>query len=198
MVTKKEAKAARLLELKKRWKKKYKKLTIEKLPLDFQEDRKEYSKPNIVEAKSAYIYGETGSGKTVLACYIFIQAVKKRYLRYGYYEAIKSSFVNFPELLLELQQCMGTAKYYERQAELLNSSILVLDDLDARRTTDWMVDLIYAVVNHRQKNKLLTIITSNSDLNTLANVLNDDRIIRRIEKDYLISKKQHYSKIKGK
>lgn len=194
MISKKEAKQLREKELKKRWKKKYRSQTLAKLPKDFSDDYKTYKYTPIKNIESMYIHGETGFGKTILACFIFLDVVKKLYLKKGYYPHIKSLFINFPEFLVELQKQIGSPTYYNKIAELMECDILVLDDLDARRPTDWMIDIVYNAINHRQKNKMLTIITSNNNLQKLAEVFGDDRIIRRIDQSFKVVNKQHYSK----
>ncbi len=44
---------------------------------------------------------------------------------------------------------------------IFNKDVLVLDELGAKRTTAWVEEMVFYIVNHRYNNKKLTIFTSN-------------------------------------
>ena len=193
MIKKKEALQLRQKELKKKWKKKYFQLTLKKLPLKFQNNYKTYNE-QISKLESTYISGEAGVGKTVTAAFMFLEAVKNLYLEKGYYPSIAAHFVNFPDLFNEMQKRFKDYSYHELYDSYLDCDILVIDDIGAKKTSDWVGDVLYHIINRRYENELFTLITSNLSLSELADRLQDDRIIRRIEDSYQIAKKEHYSK----
>jgi DNA replication protein DnaC len=65
-------------------------------------------------------------------------------------------------------------------AQAMHCELLVLDDLNTQRVTDWVREQLGMIVNHRWSNNLITIVTSNDILQTYAEALGS-RIVSRIE-----------------
>ncbi len=126
-------------------------------------------KVNRLKNNSVYLYGEAGSGKTVLSTFI---------LRKIWSEGKNGKFVVFPEFIYELQSG------YEESLDKVNNvkcfdDCLVLDDFGAERMTDFVRQTSYIIINYREMNELQTIITSNFTLDEIdANI--DRRISSRI------------------
>jgi DNA replication protein DnaC len=72
--------------------------------------------------------------------------------------------------------------------------LLVLDDFGIKKVTDYVYSLIYLIINERYLNMLPTIINSNYTLDELSDQLDDTRIIRRIEEDYILINKKLWKK----
>lgn len=137
-----------------------------------------------------FIYGELKSGKTILAAQLAMQEQKKLYLLQ---ENKTILFVKVPQLLHRIKATYreGAA---EREEEILNklqnTHLLVLDEFGMSKASDWLLELLYLIVDHRYENKKPTIYTSNYDLATLSENLQDDRIPSRIERTCRIIKKK--------
>lgn len=111
--------------------------------------------------KSLYFYGECGTGKTFLA-----SLIAKDFIL-DFRDVI---FGDVPSLLEEIKRTFGDPK--KDGGAILDHycecDLLVLDDLGAGQVTDWSVGIIYEIVNSRYSADKPTIITSNFDLDGLA------------------------------
>jgi DNA replication protein DnaC len=149
-----------------------------------QVDLKTYSPPAGVEwnpGSSYYIYGPVGSGKTLLAAYMILEAKRVAYMQgKDFPEAI---LLSIPELLLDIRRTFG--KDPESELELINrvcdADLLVLDDLGSEKDTDWSFQMIYLIINRRYEAMKSTIVTSNLSLDGLSDALGDDRISSRLK-----------------
>ena len=123
-----------------------------------------------------YIHSKTkGSGKTFLASCLCNELMEL----YG----IKTRFVSATQLL-EISQSGDKNSYDEYKREpiklLCNCELLVIDDIGQKKTGyDWMNEVLFRIVDERMTRGLVTIFTSNLEVDEL--VL-DDRIIERISK----------------
>lgn len=140
-----------------------------------------------------YIFGETNTGKTVLAAQIFMERLK-----YDYIHALPWShytFVSFPEMLTSIRQTYA-ANSGLTEAHVLNkyskAECLLIDDFLTARTTDWVMDILYYIINHRYEWELQTIITTNKSLAEMEAIIIDQRITSRIDRSFSIIEKQPY------
>jgi len=152
--------------------------------------------PNIIE--SSFIYGNMNTGKTIYACFMMIEEQKKIWLRGGprdQYE--KCDFITMPNLINKIKATYNLEAKPTEQ-EILNYycdlHLLVLDDFGTSKPSDWILHILYSIINHRYDYLKKTIITSNLSLAEIATVLGDDRITSRIERSYQIIKKTPYNK----
>lgn len=102
--------------------------------------------------------GESGTGKTHLAVAILKELIQKRY---------PGVFYNIITLLDELRASYNSqddSEQWELIDRVRDTSILVLDDLGAEKTSGWVNDRLYAIINYRYENKKTTIVTSNKDI----------------------------------
>jgi len=121
--------------------------------------------------KSLFLFGESDTGKTVLATFI---------LKVIWNERKKGMFINYPEFVYKAQT------EYDTFSDHLNfikvyPGCLVLDDFGAEKLTDFVRQISYLVINWRESNCLQTVITSNYSLKEI-NQLIDDRIASRIKR----------------
>jgi DNA replication protein DnaC len=70
----------------------------------------------------------------------------------------------------------------EVMKKYLDVPFLVIDDFLTTRPTDWVMDVLYYLINHRYEYLLTTVITSNYTLEELEELLNDQRITSRIDR----------------
>lgn len=101
--------------------------------------------------------GIPGSGKTHIAVAI-LHAVMER--------GFSGSYANFTDLLSRLRDSYN-AGAREVEGELLRQvddvDLLVLDDVGAESTSDWVRDRLYLIINRRYENARATIVTTNCD-----------------------------------
>ena len=158
---------------------------LEKLPPRLQQDIQNIPfKKTTKELTDTFIYGTTGTGKTVQAVHMMLNELRNCFVRR--YHTV-GTFISVPELLLEFKNSYNKQNGEEgkTEADLVNYygsiKILVLDDIGVERTTDWAFQLLYIIINRRYENMLQTVFTSNISLNELAGKLKDDRIPARIQ-----------------
>jgi DNA replication protein DnaC len=105
--------------------------------------------------------GPTGVGKTHLAVSV-LRGLIERY-------RIRALFSDCTALLHRLQNT------FERDAErgksdvlrpVLSAEILVLDDLGAQKSSEWVREILYLVLNERYSARLPTILTTNLRLDS--------------------------------
>jgi DNA replication protein DnaC len=104
------------------------------------------------------ILGPCGVGKTHLA----VSILKELICRYE----VDGTFCDFRELLKKIQNSYNPVSQTSEMQILdpvLNSEILVLDDLGAERPTEWVRDTFAYIINSRYNQKSTTLITSNFD-----------------------------------
>ena len=101
------------------------------------------------------LMGSVGVGKTHLAVSI-LKGLSERGFSCLFYE--------FGSLLKEIQDSYNPATHTSELgvlAPVLNTEILVLDELGASKPTDWVRDTMAHVINTRYNDKKLTVFTTN-------------------------------------
>jgi len=100
--------------------------------------------------------GPCGVGKTHLAVAVIRELVEKK--------NVPCCFYDFRDLIREIQSTF-TPESVISESDVLTpvfqSEVLVLDELGAKRTTAWVEETIFYIINHRYNHKKLTIFTSN-------------------------------------
>lgn len=123
------------------------------------------------------ILGPCGVGKTHLAVSILRGLVFRH--------EVDCLFYDFRELLKNIQHSFNpvvrTTEWQVLQP-VLQSEVLVLDDLGAERPTEWVRDTFAYIINHRYNQKRTTVITSNfEDREANYQVLTDGSQVSREE-----------------
>jgi DNA replication protein DnaC len=119
-------------------------------------------KGNQEEGRGLYFCGPVGVGKTHLAVAVMNEIITKK--------RVPALFVTVPELLDNMR---GTYNAPGRDIDewmdsVKNAELLLLDDLGAERSNDWVRERIFVIVNHRYREELPTIFTSNIGPRDLA------------------------------
>lgn len=140
-------------------------------------------KKETVDNRSLFFTGNSGVGKTYVAVSILRGFVKN--LSCGdFITPFRETpvFVNVPELLLDIRECFNSNSKSEKEMlqKYLHTKLLILDDLGAEKTTDWSLQSLYIIINHRGSERKQTIITSNLTLDEIKGNLSD-RIASRIK-----------------
>jgi DNA replication protein DnaC len=124
-------------------------------------------------SKGLLLTGKEGTGKTHIAVSILKEVIEKGYT---------GLYWNVPELFLELRRRMDDNSE-EKEGELFDHArrvdLLVLDDLGAERTSEYVLDRLYVLINGRYQNDTATIITTNRTLPELRQQIGP-RITSRI------------------
>lgn len=134
---------------------------------NFVKDYEQMKKENI----GLLFYGSVGSGKTYLACSI-ANALIEQY-------QISVKIRNFAQIINELQKSsfdFDKSVYIE---SLVNTSVLILDDLGIERDTSYAKEQVYNIVNNRYLKQKPTIFTTNLSYDTIQNC-NDSVEYQRI------------------
>ena len=117
--------------------------------------------------KGLYFCGGVGTGKTHLAVAVMNELIRKK--------RTPSLFVTVPELLDNLRETYNKPgrNLDEWMDAVQNAEFLVLDDLGSERTTEWVRERIFVIVNYRYREALPTVFTSNIGPKDLAEQLGE-------------------------
>lgn len=124
---------------------------------NFTKDFERMRKENI----GLLFYGSVGSGKTYLACSI-ANALIEQY-------QISVKIRNFAQIINNLQKSGFDFDKNEYIESLVNTSVLILDDLGIERDTSYAKEQVYNIVNNRYLKQKPTIFTTNLSYDTISN-----------------------------
>ncbi|EFD93352.1 hypothetical protein HMPREF0889_0775 [Megasphaera lornae] len=124
---------------------------------NFVEDYEKMKKENI----GLLFYGSVGSGKTYLACSIANSLIEQ------YQISVKIR--NFAQIINELQKNSFDFDKNAYIESLVNTSVLILDDLGIERDTSYAKEQVYNIVNSRYLKQKPTIFTTNLSYDTIQN-----------------------------
>ena len=116
------------------------------------------------------LFGNVGTGKTYYAACIANELIDKGY---------RVKMTNFPKLVAKIQE----KKFDFDVVSSLNAyDLLILDDLGVERTTPFMQEQVYTIIDERYRSKKPIIVTSNISAAELKNPsdINSQRIYGRI------------------
>ncbi|MDP2710909.1 MAG: ATP-binding protein [Solirubrobacteraceae bacterium] len=129
---------------------------------------------NLDSGRGLWFFGSVGTGKTTLA-----MLVSRHALEAGRSVAIYS----LPRLLAEIRTTFdddrGTS-YVDLLDRLTQVDLLHIDDVGAEKTSPWVLEQLYAIVNARYEDERSVIITTNLERADLAEQINE-RTVSRLE-----------------
>jgi DNA replication protein DnaC len=129
---------------------------------------------NLDAGRGLWLYGSVGTGKTTLA-----MLVSKAALDAGRSVAIYS----LPRLLAEIRatfEADGDGSYVSFLDRLAAVDLLHIDDVGAEKTSEWVLEQLYAIVNARYEEERSIVITTNLERDELAAQINE-RTVSRLE-----------------
>lgn len=135
--------------------------------------------------KGFFLHGGCGIGKTHLAVALMraeILAIEpvQEYKHWTIKEEQIPFFISVPDLLLQIRSTFnGNGSEMELVERYSGMEKLILDDLGAEKSTEWVLQTLYTIIDRRNREMLWTTITSNLSIADIARKL-DDRIASRI------------------
>ncbi len=129
---------------------------------------------NLDAGRGLWFYGSVGTGKTTLA-----MIVSRAALDAGRSVAIYS----LPRLLAEIRATFESdseGSYVEFLDRLAAVDLLHIDDVGAERTSEWVLEQLYAIVNARYEDERSVMITTNLERDELVEQIRE-RTVSRLE-----------------
>jgi DNA replication protein DnaC len=129
---------------------------------------------NLDRGRGLWLFGDVGTGKTTLA-----MLVAKAALERGRSVAIYS----LPRLLNEVRRTYdegSDSSYVELLDRLAEVDLLHVDDLGAEKSSPWVLEQLYAIVNARYEAERSMVITTNLDREALVEQVTE-RTVSRLE-----------------
>ncbi len=131
---------------------------------------------NLAGGKGTWLYGGPGTGKTTLA-----MLISKRALELGHSVAIYS----LPKLLARIRRTYdaepGGDSYLAFFERLTSVDLLHIDDLGAEKSTDWVLEQLYALINERYESERSILVTTNLDEMELKEQIGPRTVSRLVE-----------------
>jgi len=124
--------------------------------------------------RGLWLFGDVGTGKTSLA-----MLVSREALEAGHSVAIYS----LPRLLAEIRTTFDQASdrsYLGLVDRLAGVDLLHVDDVGAERTSPWVLEQLYAIVNARYEDERAMLITTNLEREALSEQITE-RTVSRLE-----------------
>ncbi len=112
--------------------------------------------------KGLYLYGGTGRGKTLISCAILNELLRFHKI------SVRFAKIN-RDILRKLRSSFNpNSEIYGEglkiEEELAEVKVLVVDDFGVQQETQWVVSVLYDLIDTRYENNLLTILTSNEPM----------------------------------
>ena len=124
---------------------------------------------------SLYLYGDVGTGKTMLSSIIINERARKNK---------RSHFYTVTDLVDDLRDFDDALKRSEKLAKIHSVPCLIIDDIGAEFATKWVATMLFDIIDNRYKNDRQIILTSNFDIDSLSQRYPDyhgGRISRRLK-----------------
>ncbi|MCB2189319.1 MAG: ATP-binding protein [Deltaproteobacteria bacterium] len=122
-----------------------------------------------------FLWGPVGTGKTVLAWCLLLREIRRHNRT--------ALFLHVPDFLAELRRGFGERSASRDLADQAKkTAVLCLDDLGAEKPTEWVREVLLAILDHRMTHERPTVGTSNYTPGSLHRHLQDEtgRLVDRL------------------
>lgn len=113
-------------------------------------------------AQGLYLWGGTGSGKTLLACAILNELIFRYGLECKYAKINRDFLSTIRDTYQKDSELHGMEQTIKKQ--FTDVEVLVLDDFGANKESDWANSQLYDLIDARYEEEKVTILTSNISL----------------------------------
>jgi DNA replication protein DnaC len=131
---------------------------------------------NLDSGRGLWLMGDTGTGKTTLAMIVSKAAVEA-----GRTVAVYS----LPRLLARIRRTYdgeaGEDSYLQFFGRLTSVDLLHIDDLGAEKSSDWVLEQLYAIVDERYEAERSMVVTTNLDQSSLEEQIGPRTVSRLVE-----------------
>jgi DNA replication protein DnaC len=131
---------------------------------------------NLAAGRGLWLMGDVGTGKTTLAMLVSRQAIEA-----GRAVAIYS----LPRLLARIRRTYdadrGEDSYLAFFERLTSVDLLHLDDLGAEKSSDWVLEQLYAIVDERYESQRAMVVTTNLPVDRLEQQIGPRTVSRLVE-----------------
>jgi DNA replication protein DnaC len=131
---------------------------------------------NLDAGRGLWLMGDVGTGKTTLAMIVSKAAVEA-----GRTVAVYS----LPRLLARIRRTYdaeaGEDSYLEFFRRLTSVDLLHIDDLGAEKSSDWVLEQLYAIVDERYEAERAMVVTTNLDQSSLEEQIGPRTVSRLVE-----------------
>jgi DNA replication protein DnaC len=130
----------------------------------------------LAEGAGMWLMGDVGTGKTTLAMLVTKAAVEAHHAVAVY---------SLPRLLARVRRTYdaeaGEQSYLEFFERLTSVDLLHIDDLGAEKSSDWVLEQLYAIVNERYEAQRSMVVTTNLDQEALEEQIGPRTVSRLVE-----------------
>jgi DNA replication protein DnaC len=130
----------------------------------------------LAEGDGMWLMGDVGTGKTTLAMLVSKAAVEVE-------RAV--AIYSLPRLLARVRRTYdaetGEQSYLEFFERLTSVDLLHIDDLGAEKSSDWVLEQLYAIVNERYEAQRSMVVTTNLDQEALEEQIGPRTVSRLVE-----------------
>jgi len=130
---------------------------------------------NLDAGRGLWFMGDVGTGKTTLAMLVSRTALERRRT---------VAIYSLPRLLSELRKTFGDdaeQSYLALIDSLASVDLLHIDDVGAERSSEWVLEQLYAIVNARYEEERAIVLTTNLQPDQLAEQITERTVSRLME-----------------
>jgi DNA replication protein DnaC len=130
---------------------------------------------NLDAGRGLWFMGDVGTGKTSLAMLVAKSALERRRT---------VAIYSVPRLLSELRRSMNEdseTSFLDLVDALASVDLLQLDDLGAEKSSEWVLEQLYAIINARYEERKAIVLTTNLDPAQLEEQITERTVSRLVE-----------------
>ena len=130
---------------------------------------------NLEAGRGLWFMGDVGTGKTSLAMLVAKSALERRRT---------VAIYSVPRLLSELRRSMNEdseTSFLDLVDALASVDLLQLDDLGAEKSSEWVLEQLYAIINARYEERKAIVLTTNLDPAALEEQITERTVSRLVE-----------------